>query len=118
MYSSLTITGRLITVEGSDLWIEKLQSLQYETLSRPIFQARTSLDCRRGRVHGSLEYPGAGESEFDMEARFVQGSYPLHKLITFFLSNGYNLVSSSLSLKGRMERYLFVQMKNALPVAT
>ena len=117
MYSSLTVKGRKVMVEGSDAWLEKLQSLTYEQSSRPIFQARTSLDCRRGHVHGSLEYPGIGESDFEQEDRFVQGSFPLHKLITFFLSHGYNLSHGRSTLEGS-ERYLFVQMKNALPVST
>ena len=117
MYSSITLKGRNVTVEGSDAWIEKLQSLRYDRIDRPIFHARSTLDCRRGRVIGSLEYPGAGEDGFETEDRFVQGSFPFYRLVSVFLSNGYNLVHGSSNVNGS-ERYMFVYMKNALPVMT
>lgn len=89
--SLLTVKGRLITVCGPDELLERFQALEYEQLRFPLFQARTALECQRGIVRGSLEYPGVGDQGWETEARFVQGSFPLYKLINVFLLNGYRL---------------------------
>ena len=112
MYSSLTVHGRHVTVEGSDEWILKLQGLYYpQRTLRPVFQARGSLDCQRGLVHGSLEHPGKGPHGMETNAQFVQFSIPLYSLVEFFLSLGFHLVQCEETNDGK-RRYHFIQNPN------